>query len=193
MSQLYVCPLSRLEAIVSASGARSLVTLLSPSAVPNPVGTLAVERHLNLAMHDITEPQEGYVAPSDHHVQGYLNFVRSWDQFTPIVVHCWAGVSRSTAAAYVALCALHPDACEYELAEELRELSPTATPNARFVQLADEILDRKGHMSRAIARIGRGADCSEGTPFHIDISRTRTLRAPALHMPPPLHVSRHAS
>jgi predicted protein tyrosine phosphatase len=178
MTHIHVCPLSRLESVVAASGAHSLVTLLSPSAVPNPVGVLAVERHLNLAMHDITEPQEGYVAPSMEHVQGYLSFVQAWDQRTPLVVHCWAGVSRSTASAYLAMCALYPDVCEYALADELRTLAPTATPNARLIQLADEILGRDSHMIRAISRIGRGADCSEGSPFAFDLSLHRATRTP---------------
>jgi predicted protein tyrosine phosphatase len=177
MTHIHVCPLSRLESVVAASKAHSLVTLLSPSAVPNPVGALAVERHLNLAMHDITEPQEGYVAPSLEHVQSYLSFIQAWDQQTPLVVHCWAGVSRSTASAYVAMCALYPDVCEYALADELRALAPTATPNPRLILLADGLLARDGHMIRAISRMGRGADCSEGSPFAFDLGLTRSLRA----------------
>jgi predicted protein tyrosine phosphatase len=84
-------------------------------------------------------------------------------------VHCWAGISRSTAGAYIAVCALRPERDEGEIAERLRALSPSATPNARLVALADEILGRGGRMSAAIERIGRGADAFEGKPFRFDL------------------------
>jgi predicted protein tyrosine phosphatase len=87
------------------------------------------------------------------------------------VFHCWAGVSRSTAAAYITACSLAPDRDEAEIAAALRLASPTATPNARFVALADDILGRQGRMVAAVHSIGRGADCIEGTPFMLKIDR----------------------
>ena len=54
-----------------------------------------------------------------------------------MLIHCWAGISRSTAAAYVALCALNPHADERTLANRLRSASPQASPNPRIVALAD--------------------------------------------------------
>ena len=82
-----------------------------------------------------------------------------------MLIHCWAGISRSTAAAYTALCMLRPDSDEEALARELRAASPSATPNRLIVSLADDILGRDGRMVKAIAGIGRGADAFEGTPF----------------------------
>ena len=62
-----------------------------------------------------------------------------------------------------------PDFCEVETAQKLRALSPTATPNARIVAIADDLLGRGGRMVRAIGAIGRGQDCYEGVPFALDI------------------------
>ncbi len=84
-----------------------------------------------------------------------------------MVIHCYAGVSRSPAAAFIALCALTP-APEIEIAEKLRSLSPSATPNRRLVALADTLLARDGRMVAAIDSIGRGADCFEGEIFWMD-------------------------
>ena len=87
----------------------------------------------------------------------------------PIVIHCYAGVSRSTAAAYITACALKSDADEAAIAQQLRRASPTATPNAHLVALADRILARDGRMSAAIKQIGRGADCFEAEPFVLEL------------------------
>ena len=82
-----------------------------------------------------------------------------------MLIHCWAGISRSTASAYTALCMLRPKADEEELALELRAASPSATPNRLIISLVDDILGRKGRMSRAIEKIGRGENAFEGKPF----------------------------
>ena len=63
-----------------------------------------------------------------------------------------------------------PHRDEHEIARELRAASPTATPNARFVALADAALGRSGRMREAIASIGRGAECFEGEPFALEIA-----------------------
>jgi predicted protein tyrosine phosphatase len=85
------------------------------------------------------------------------------------VVNCYAGISRSTASAYIIAAALAPSRDEAELANTLRRLSPSATPNPRLVALADRILGRDGRMISAIAAIGRGAEAFEGTPFALPI------------------------
>jgi predicted protein tyrosine phosphatase len=86
-----------------------------------------------------------------------------------MVVHCYAGVSRSTASAYIIATALSPKRDEMELAKTLRFLSPTATPNPRLIAVADMLLQRDGRMITAIEAIGRGADAFEGIPFELGI------------------------
>ncbi|MFZ3337905.1 MAG: protein tyrosine phosphatase, partial [Xanthobacteraceae bacterium] len=88
---------------------------------------------------------------------------------TPIVIHCYAGISRSTASAFVSVCALNPARDENSIAQALRRASPTATPNIRIVSLADKLLDRDGRMIAAIETIGRGALAAEATPFRLDL------------------------
>ncbi len=65
----------------------------------------------------------------------------------------------------IAACALAPERDEGTIADALRAASPSATPNRLFVEIADRLLGRDGRMVAAIARIGRGADAFEGTPF----------------------------
>jgi predicted protein tyrosine phosphatase len=165
MTAIYVCPLSRLAETVAQSGARHVITLINrDTAVPRPAEVEATD-HLFLGMHDICDPAEDMVCPAEEHVAELLDFVRRWDRRSPIVVHCFAGISRSTAAAFSAYCALRPDLDEEAIAARLRSRSPEATPNARVVGLADGLLRRDGRMVRAVQAIGRGADAYEGSVF----------------------------
>jgi len=170
MPRLHVCSLSRIEEVVGVTGARTLVTLLSPGTKITRPTVIAIDDHLNLGVSDIVEPAEGHVYPESHHIDTLLEFVGRWDRSAPMLIHCFAGVSRSTASAYIAACALNPRRDEHEIAQALRAASPTATPNARFVALADARLGRDGRMSAAIQAIGRGADCFEAEPFVLELA-----------------------
>ncbi len=170
MPTLHVSPLSRLDETVAAVRARHLVTLINVgTTVARPPGITA-ERHLFLGMSDINQALDGHVLAGQEHMARLLAFLRDWDRAEPMVIHCWAGISRSTAAAYIAACALGPDRDEDEVAGALRAVAPSATPNARLVALADTALGRRGRMIRAIERIGRGADAFEGTPFAMPLA-----------------------
>ena len=170
MPRLHVCSLALIAETVAKTGARSLVTLLSPGTeVERPTG-IPPERHLYLAISDIVEPMPGHVLPDAAHLDEFLGFVHAWDRAAPMLIHCFAGVSRSTAAAYIAACALAPKRDELAIARSLRAASPTASPNARLVTLADDALGRRGRMSEAIAAIGRGRECSEGEPFTLELN-----------------------
>ncbi|KZM51513.1 protein-tyrosine phosphatase family protein [Labrenzia sp. OB1] len=166
---LHVCSLSKLPETISATGARSLVTLINAEMeVPTPAG-IAPDRHLFLAFNDIVSPVDGLIPASEQQIGDFVAFIRAWDRQAPLVIHCWAGISRSTAGAYVAVCALNPDANEHHLAALLRERSPSATPNARIVAMGDRLLGREGRMIDAIRGIGRGANAYEGVPFELPL------------------------
>jgi predicted protein tyrosine phosphatase len=165
MPRLHVCPLPLIGETVAKTGARSLVTLLSPGTDIERPAAIRPERHLHLAVSDIVEPSPGQIAPAATHLEELLGFVHAWDRAEPMVIHCFAGVSRSTAAAYIAACALKPESDEFAIARAIRAASPTASPNPLLVALADDALRRRGRMKEAIAAIGRGETCYEGTPF----------------------------
>ena len=107
--------------------------------------------------------------PGAEHIEQFVNFAKAWDQGSPLLIHCFAGISRSTAAAYITAIALNPEQDERMLAGLLRERAPSATPNPRLIAIADDILECKGRMVDAIASIGRGAEAFEGTPFILPI------------------------
>ncbi len=81
---------------------------------------------------------DGFVAPCETHIERVLTFVRGWDRAAPMVVHCYAGISRSTASASAAACALNPHRDEMEIARQIRA-SPRRSPqpNRLIVSLGD--------------------------------------------------------
>lgn len=170
MPAIHVCPLSQIETIVTRCGASHLVSLINlGTPVARPAG-IAADRHLFLGFNDIAEPQDGLTPPGEDHVEQLLAFAGGWDRARPLVIHCYAGISRSTAGAFVTLCGLFPAAEEQAIARALRAASPSATPNPRLVALADRLLGRDGRMVAAIENIGRGTLAFEGEPFAIEVA-----------------------
>jgi predicted protein tyrosine phosphatase len=165
MPAVHVCPLSQIAPTVAASGASHLITLINvdtPVARPD---TIPAENHLFIGINDIIEPTEGLVLAADNHVATLIEFVERWDQSRPLVIHCFAGISRSTAAAFIALCVSRPERDERAIAQALRQASPKATPNRHLVAIADRLLGRDGRMVAAIDEIGHGEMAMENVPF----------------------------
>ena len=165
---IHVSSLSGLADLAASLGPVDLLTLLSPGAEPRDWDGLARGRHLQLAFHDIVVPTPGLIAPDAGTIQAILDFGREARAERPMLVHCWAGISRSSAAVYAIACDRNPG-FENEIADELRRRSPLVTPNSLMVQIADELLGRRGVMVEAITRIGRGADAFEGAPYQLPL------------------------
>ncbi|GJD33475.1 tyrosine phosphatase family protein [Methylobacterium aerolatum] len=170
MPTLHVCPLSRLADTVSATGARHVLTLATVGTTVERPASVPPENHAVIGVSDIAAPMDGHVLAAEEHVAALLAFVRGWPRDKPLVMHCYAGISRSPAAAYIAACALAPERDEAEIAAALRAASPSATPNPRLVAIADGLLGRSGRMVAAIAAIGRGAEAFEGVPFTLALA-----------------------
>lgn len=164
---IFVSPLDEVETTVVDARVSHLVTLINGEILIDTPPGIGKERHLRLSMNDISEPQDGLVVPTEDHVADLIRFAIEWDQQAPLLIHCWAGISRSTAGAFVSLCALNPHADEHALARALRRASPTAYPNRRLVALADNVLGRAGRMSAAVEHIGRGQLAGQGQVFSL--------------------------
>ncbi len=171
-ASVHVCPLRLVPEILKRTDAQHLVSAINADLMPMTPEAIAADRHLKLGMHDIVEPRPGLVCPGPEHISELLEFVHSWDRREPMLIHCYAGISRSTAAAFIALCALNPDASEDLIASRLRLSSETACPNRLFIALADKMLGRDGRMITAVGRMGRGTPADECSPFGLPAVRT---------------------
>jgi len=166
---IHVCSLAALPGTVKATGASHVLTVMANVAQVQRPESVLPANHLKVQMDDIIEAMDGFVAPSDSHIEQVLNFVRGWDRSSPLVVHCYAGISRSTASAFAAACALNPHRNETSIARQIRAASPIASPNRLIVSLADKALGRDGRMLRALDEMGPGSMMVEGRPFRVDL------------------------
>lgn len=168
---LIVAPLRRLPEVIAARAPSHLISLLTPEEMIETPPGFEAARHLRLGMHDIHAPVPGLIAPDAAMVEAILAFGRSWDAAQPMLVHCFAGISRSTAGAFAIACERDPHADELEIALAMRRASPSAFPNRRIVALADDILRRQGRMLEAVEAMGGNGFVIEGVPFDIPVRR----------------------
>jgi len=170
MTMILITPLSALPSAIESHAPSHIVTLLSSGYMIDTPEGFPAERHLRLSMHDIAD--EGMPeSPASAHVAELIAFGRGWDATAPMLVHCWAGISRSTAAAFTLLCDRAGPGAEQDIAQRLRERAPHAQPNRLIVRLADQALGRDGAMVRAIESIGGGTMVTEGVPVEIPLGR----------------------
>lgn len=166
---IYVSPLSGVVDAIRTVGPSHLVSLLDPESMIDTPEGIEAGRHLRLSVNDISEPNETLVSPCEAHVAELIGFIRGWDQEKPMLVHCWAGISRSTAAAFIALCTLNENHPEAELARLVRARGAHAHPNRLMVRLADDVLGRKGRMRDAVEALGPPRAAWEGELFALPI------------------------
>ena len=121
-------------------------------------------------------PRTGWSRRTPRWSSRLLDFGRGWDGAAPMVVHCFAGISRSTASAFAIACERNPHADELEIALAMRRASPSAFPNRRIVALADDILGRRGRMVEAVEAMGGNGFVAEGVPFDLPVAALRRWR-----------------
>ena len=165
--RIYGGPLNAVLPTIEKYQIGALVSIINQATMIDTPPNLAPHQHLKLAVNDISQPQPGLVLPEEAHVHSLIRFIEKWDQSAPLLIHCWAGISRSTAGVFIALCVLNPSIGEDKIVALLRQASPTANPNIRLVTLADNLLMREGGMVNAIASLGAGDMVVEGKVFSL--------------------------
>lgn len=172
--KIIVCPLSRVQQIVGEYRPELVVSLLDPDFEFPELGSSYRYRHLCLHFHDAHDCADGQVAPTAVHMNQLLEFVSNWTRSAPIVIHCRAGIGRSSAAGFIAACVHNPGLSELDIARALRRVSAMARPNELLVQLADSAMARKGRMIEAIRETGRHLTWEgvshENIPFELTVN-----------------------
>lgn len=171
MPFIVVTPLSMLLQSIETHRPSHLVTLLSPEHMIETPPQIATARHLRLALNDVADALGMEAPPDEQHIARLIAFGRDWNAASPMLVHCWAGISRSMAAAYAVLCDRAGPGYEFEVARSLRAQAPHAFPNPLMVRLADTMLAREGRMVEAITAIGRGEIAAEGRCVILPLDR----------------------
>lgn len=167
---IWVSSLSRAQEIARLRAPQRIISLLAPEdEFPDFTNYAPSNQHLKLGLDDIDEDLgDGFVAPSEKHIEALVRFVSDWQaDHGPLLIHCLAGVSRSSAAAFITACALNPGSDETEIANTLRQASACVSPNQRLIELADDVLSRRGAMINAILDLPPAQFTSENIPFRL--------------------------
>ena len=152
-SALTVCGLDELDRH-SGRGVTHVLSILDPDW-PEPQAFQDFDPHFRatLRFHDAIEPGPRVVLPQKPDVDAILAFGRDAGDERHLLIHCHAGLSRSTAAMLMILAQAHPHEPEDVVVGRLLQIRPQAWPNSRMIGFADERLGRDGRLSAAIVRI----------------------------------------
>ena len=170
---ILVTPLSAIDPSIRRYQPSHMVTLLSPEHMIPAWNGMLPGRHLRLPLEDVSDAFLSDSAPCAEHIDRLVAFGRGWNAEAPMLVHCWAGISRSMAAAFTILCDKLEPGRELEIARAIRARAPHAYPNRLMIQLADDALGREGRMVSAVEEIGRGIIVAEGTCVELPLSLDR--------------------
>ena len=155
--RLTICGLTELASFQGAA-VTHVLSILDPG-YPDPEDFAAYAPHnrLTLRFDDIIDPAPGLMLPERRHIEELLRFGESLaaaegDPLGHLLVHCHAGISRSTASMATLLAESRPDADEDAIFTHIREIRPQAWPNSRMVAMADELLGRSGRIIASLRR-----------------------------------------
>ena len=159
-----------MEAQAVELGATHIISLLGIEGVPvTPLG-IDPSQHLHVEADDVPAPFAGDIAPTEEHIRSILDFCSKWNRQGPMLVHCYAGVSRSTAAALIILCHFNPGR-EADAALALRRAAPHAKPNRQIIAIADQLMGLENRLQEAVDAIGSGTYEGGPTPL-VELSLT---------------------
>lgn len=104
---------------------------------------------LVLHFSDVNAPNASRTPPMKVHVEQVLAFTKNLTDADKLIVHCHAGVSRSTAMMIAILCQ-HGDTPEQAIAR-VQAVRPQLWPNTLVTLYADEVLGMGGALMQAVA------------------------------------------
>ena len=184
--RLSICGLTELGAFQDAA-VTHVLSILDPLH-PEPVDFALYGQHdrLTLRFDDIIDPVPGLMLPQREHMDQLLRFgqglaAEGGDPLGHLLVHCHAGISRSTAAMATLVAEARPDWDEDAVFAHIREIRPQAWPNSLMIGMADDLLGRGGRLTEALRRhyreqIERRPDLAEMIER---VGRSRELRMAA--------------
>ena len=173
MPRILVTPLSLIETVISGERPSHLLSLLGPDYMIDAHPAFAADRHLRISVNDIASVLPGQVEPQAAHVASVLRFAETWDHDSPMLIHCWAGISRSTASMFMILCKLNPQMAEVDILRRMRALAPHIAPNRLLVAHADAQLGRDGRMMDALDQVGPSRPADIGFRFELPAQISR--------------------
>ncbi len=137
-----------------------VLSILDPEQPePEAFGAYGEHARLELKFHDVIEETPGFLAPQPEHVAKILEFgrdlLRDPENLRHLLVHCHAGISRSTASMTLLLAQAQPELAAPDILAQVVRIRNKAWPNFRILALGEEQLGRKGEFTRAVGAVYR--------------------------------------
>ena len=154
---LTVCGIEELTGHAEA-GVSHVLSILDPEwPVPEAFGAFGEHAKLELRFHDVIEPAPGVTPPSEADVRAVLAFGRDLEAeaASRLLVHCHAGISRSTASMALILAQARPALGAEEILQGILGIREKAWPNLRILEIGDAMLGREGTLPAAAAALYR--------------------------------------
>ena len=158
---IIVCSLSDVKSVCENINPSHLISAIDPGYVPRtPKG---VEKHLKLGFDDIIEVSDSnsifrlndgidkQVLPSLSHTNSIIDFLNSWKNTKPIVIHCWCGVSRSMAIATYLICKEGLSNIDKNV-RYIRSVAPHANPNKLMIKFFENSLKIENQITKAYTK-----------------------------------------
>jgi predicted protein tyrosine phosphatase len=155
--RLTICGLQELGGFQNAAVSHVLSILDPDYPEPADFATYGPHKRLTLRFDDELDARPGVVLPERHHIEALLTFgeglaAEAGDPLGHLLVHCHAGISRSTASMATLLADARPRLDEDAVFTHIREIRPQAWPNSRMIAMADDLLGRGGKLLSALRR-----------------------------------------
>jgi len=152
---LTVCGIEELTGHAEA-GVSHVLSILDPDwPVPEAFGAFGEHAKLELRFHDVIEVSAGTIAPQEHDVAAILAFGRDLEAeaASRLLVHCHAGISRSTASMALILAQARPELSAEAILQGILGIREKAWPNLRILEMGDAMLGRDGTLPAAAAAL----------------------------------------
>ena len=164
---IIVSSLKDFPSICESVNPSHLISVIDPGFQPTTPSN--IEKHLKLGFDDIVEIKGDnfihrnnnsiiksesdfkQILPNREHIKKIIDFVSTWDQSNPMLIHCWCGVSRSMATAIFILCKINPNNTDSNV-KYMRHIAPHANPNRLMVSMFEEYLDIPGEINEALKK-----------------------------------------
>ena len=146
----HICGIDELgEAPVGT--ATRVVSIISPRAeIPAELAHLR-DNLLVLRFDDVIDGTNNYQIVTEDDIARLLAFDRDHAPDETLLVHCTAGISRSTAA-MVLLLAQRAPGDEEAIFAQIRAIRPKAWPNSRMIAFGDKLLGVNGKLVEALRK-----------------------------------------
>jgi predicted protein tyrosine phosphatase len=152
--KITICGIPELSEHCEA-GVTHVLSILDPGwPDPEAFNDFPDHRRIALRFSDVIAPVPGAIMPTERDVALLLEFGREVIAAGPgthLLIHCHAGVSRSTASAALLIAQAYPERPAEAIFAEISRLRPRAWPNLLLLEYGEAALGRPGEIAPAAA------------------------------------------